>query len=545
MITQQNNNFCLGNCSPKQIINFNIAIDKISEICVFDNCNNEYDRNSLLFAYSLDNVCWSCYMSYDEILTNTVDLNTDFYIRIKLGGVIGKVKLNCEIFNDYTVSLAAGFEFTACDTTNKNTNLYNPYINMDCAISLYQQLTENVACMLGIPIYYFKLKPEENSKDLTFKEYTLMNIDSVKQIKMIIQDNQMPSSKPEFGDWAIDFQTDWETEISKGMFATAFGNTAQPMEGDLIYVPMMKRMWMVNGAYEEKKDAFMWNATTFKLTLVKYQERGSVELGEVQDFVDSLVKNKYDDLFEGDDIGSSTENLPIQDSYRHDNLYPVFESDSLRKYVSDINMEIKQVNYYQRNVLVGDCAYYNSTTVKTDNIVYQKQYCGEDGVLSFIITPSAGIYENKLFEIGTIIIYIKQSNNKCEISIPSTDKKIFISCETHFVYIRWNRMLNIVELNIAKYIHLDMPVYKLQPHHYYFDIDNVKSVVGKYNEEFIQEKRKDVIMYVPYGSITNIKLFDTDNDNITELLQMYPTNNNLIINDTARKLINLSGLSMK
>ena len=62
--------------------------------------------------------------------------------------------------------------------------------------------------------------------------------------------------------------------------------------------------------------------------------------------------------------------------------------------------------------------------------------------------------------------------------------------------------------------------------------------------EFIQEKRKDVIMYVPYGSITNIKLFDTDNDNITELLQMYPTNNNLIINDTARKLINLSGLNM-
>jgi hypothetical protein len=82
---------------------------------------------------------------------------------------------------------------------------------------------------------------------------------------MIIQDNQMPSSKPEFGDWAIDFQTDWETEISKGMFATAFGNTAQPMEGDLIYVPMMKRMWMVNGAYEEKKDAFsLLNSTHLK-----------------------------------------------------------------------------------------------------------------------------------------------------------------------------------------------------------------------------------------------------------------------------------------
>ena len=52
-------------------------------------------------------------------------------------------------------------------------------------------------------------------------------------------------------------------------------------------------------------------------------------------------------------------------------------------------------------------------------------------------------------------------------------------------------------------------------------------------------------MYVPYGSITNIKLFDTDNDNITELLQMYPTNSNLIINDTARKLVGLDGLKIR
>ena len=127
--------------------------------------------------------------------------------------------------------------------------------------------------MTGIPCYYIKLNPDVNSKDMTFKEYTLFGVEAIKQLKIIIADNQMPSSKPEFNDWGIDFQADWETEITKGSFATAFGPTAQPMEGDLIYIPMMKRMWMVNGAYEEKKDAFMWIATTFKLSLVKYQEK--------------------------------------------------------------------------------------------------------------------------------------------------------------------------------------------------------------------------------------------------------------------------------
>jgi hypothetical protein len=84
----------------------------------------------------------------------------------------------------------------------------------------------------------------------------------------------------------------------------------------------------------------------------------------------------------------------------------------------------------------------------------------------------------------------------------------------------------------------------LKSFHHYFDIDNIKTVVSKYDIEFIQDTRTDLITYIPYGSITNIKLFDAYNDNISEILQMLPTNNNLIINDTARKLINLNGLSM-
>jgi hypothetical protein len=546
MITLQQNTSCLGACNPKQIINFNIGIDSVSQICVFNNCGDEYDTELLHYAYSVDNVCWSCYMSYKDILTNTVDINTDFYLRIKVPGIIGGVNLNCEKFTDYSVSLAQGFEFSACEP-NKNQNLFNPYINMDCAISMYQQLTENVACMFGIPIYYFKLKPEPSSKDVTFKEYTLMNVDSVKQIKMIIMDNQMPSSKPEFGDWAIDFQSDWETEIAKGMFATAFGNTAQPMEGDLIYVPMMKRMWMVDSSYEEKKDAFMWNATTFKLSLVKYQEKGSVDLGDMEELVDSFVKNKYDDLFgEDDNVGAGTENLPVSSAYLPNNLYPVFESDSLRKYVTDVNIEVKQSSYYQRSALISDLEYYNSSTITKHLIVYQKQYCGEDGTLSFIINPHKGYFENKLIELGNVCITIEQNNSNCILRIPSIDKLVLtISNEPHFVFLRWNRMLNTIEFSAARYTHVDnIPEYKLKSFHHYFDIDNIKTVVSKYDIEFIQDTRTDLITYIPYGSITNIKLFDAYNDNISEILQMLPTNNNLIINDTARKLINLNGLSM-
>ena len=260
----------LCGCAPKQIITFNIPINfnQLSSIKIIDDCDKEYILDDLSYAYSVDNICWSCYISYSDILRNVVDIKSDFYLRIKIGGPIKFIQIDNSLYTDYSTQLDSAFNFTYCDSS---TNMYNPYANMSCAMDLNRQMSDLVCCMFGIPIIYFKLNPSENSKDITFKEYTLMNVEAPKNIKLIVADGQMPSSKPEFSDFGFDFSTDWETEIGKTMFATAFGNTAQPMEGDFIWVPMMKRMWQVTGAYEEKKDALMWNATTFKVSLAKYE----------------------------------------------------------------------------------------------------------------------------------------------------------------------------------------------------------------------------------------------------------------------------------
>ena len=82
------NTSCLGSCNPPQIINFNLAINDISLIEIYNDCDCIYNTNELEYAYSLDNLCWSCYMSYDEALTNTIDINSDFYLRIKIKGIM-------------------------------------------------------------------------------------------------------------------------------------------------------------------------------------------------------------------------------------------------------------------------------------------------------------------------------------------------------------------------------------------------------------------------------------------------------------------------
>ena len=202
-------------CKPPQIVNLNLAMNDVSKLEVYDECGSIYTE--LKYAYSVDSVCWSCYMSYDEILENTIELVSDFYVRLRVQGNVSKVLIDGEEITDFSTQLESGFNLQSYDI---NSNTWNPYSNIDCSVSLYQQLNESVASISGIPIYYFKVNGVKESADMTFKEYALKSVSSIKQIKLIVSDGQMPSSKPEFADFGLDWQTDWEVEISKSMFAT-------------------------------------------------------------------------------------------------------------------------------------------------------------------------------------------------------------------------------------------------------------------------------------------------------------------------------------
>lgn len=539
-----NNYNCLGGCNPPQEAILTYAINDISKIVINNNCN-AYNTSELQYSYSIDGLCWSCYMSYDDCLANTIELDSDFYLKIKVNGIV------CNILNDgnsvdYTTQLVQGFNFTS----EESSNLYNPYANLDSALELQQQLAENVSNIVGIPIYYFKLKPEANSKDLTFKEYTLMNVDSVKQIKMIVQDGTMPSSKPEFAEWGMDFQNDWEPEITKQSFATAFGINAQPMEGDFIYVPMMKRMWMVNGAYEEKNGNLMWQATTFKVMLSKYQEKGSVDLGDTESMVNSLVKNKYEDLFGSDnqstlDSGEASTESP---RYAANNLYPVFESDATRKFMTCDSIEIENNNLYYKGTLISDSKYAFLRNDIESQIIYQNKFCGGECSCSFILTPNIGFYEGEIVNIGGIKIMISQSDingkNTLYLNIDQNCKIELDFNQTYICIFRFSKCMNLVDFNAYKYVYNEqLPLYKLQNIHYWFDMNKpISSYTGKFNIEYFIKDKSDVYISNYYGTITNFKLFDVYTDNLMDLLQMYPTHQHLIINDTARKIVGRPGV---
>lgn len=538
------NTISLGVCNPAQLINLNIAVNDFSLLEIY-NGDTLLNNEELEWSYSMDSVVWSCWMSYDKAGNNLFDLETDYFIRAKVNSPITKVVYNGIETNDYSTSLAKCFEF---DNYIENPNQYNPYANTEYAMGLYQQLTETVNSIVGIPIYYFKLAPNVGSKDITFKEYTLMDVESVKQIKLIVNENQMPSSKPEFSEWGFDFSTDWETEISKTMFASAFGINAHPMEGDLVYIPMMKRMWMVNGAYEEKNEAFMWQTTTFKVALVKYQEKGSVDLGDTEEFINTLVANKYDDLFGNDENRQSGQETVECPEYAAMPIYPVFESDAVRKYVSmsegyfNLNSKLISAPKYNKGIVIAENMYDWTNVLNECIIAYQTPFIGTDGTLSFIITTGNKNCEGKLFNVGNIEININITPRKTTLSVFDILNLEIESNQTYLVYIRWSKSMNLLEMSAIHYTYpSNIPLYNLQNYHYRLDLNNVKTSVTKYDIELEQCEKKDVITYSFDGKITNIKVYDRYIDNVSELIQMYPTNQHLLINDTARKFVELPG----
>ena len=546
-------NSCLGACSPIQILNIEMAVNDGADVKIFDKCDNPYDVTQLKYSYSTDGLCWSCYMSYDELVENTVNDISDFFIRIKVPGEITTVNVNGEDTTDYTTSLDTEFSLNSyCDSAN-----YSPYSNVDGALALQQSLSDQVACMIGIPIYYFKANGQKGSADMTFKEYALKSIESVKQIKLIVGDGTMPSSKPEFSELGLDWQTDWQTEISKSQFATAFGMTAQPMEGDLIYIPLMKRMWMVNEAYDERNGAFMWQSTTWQVFLTKYQADASMDLNDHEDFVNELVKNKYDDLFgDTEPLDSGQESVGLT-TVRPANMYSVYKSDSTRKEMTCDSIDFVSSTLYHKGTLIADNFYSFASDLKTafvdgfppTIITYQRPYCGDSASISFIIKVHPGhVHECDLFTIGHNKIQLKQGPQQTEISCSLVEGKTLTieNDKWFFICIRWSKQLRTFDMTAAVYTYPEnIPLYKLSNYHYYFDVDHAQTVIGKWNTEFTLDSKHEFVLNGFYGNIANIKLMDVYNQNTSEMMMQYPTNSHLLINDTARPLVGLLGTEQK
>ena len=538
-------------CIIKRIITLKEAI-QYTNIKVFDPTKEV--TNESLYSWSTDGVCWTGWTNLDNYNNICSKLEGDFYLRILIYGGFDKLMLGDSYTKCYNICLDSSTDFLQ-DFCGQE-NLFQPYSNLDCALELQQQLADSVVCMFGIPIYYFRVNPINGATDYTFKEHYLHQIESVKQLKLMIADGQMPSSNPKLTEMDFDWEIDWETEISKTQFATAFGDTAYPKTGDFIYIPMMKRMWEVNAAYDEKNEGLMWRSTTWKLALVKYSESTNVDNNNFDDIIDNLTQT-YEEVFgevERNEQMRETGASPLSTPpFAATNLYDIFMEDSVRK------------QYTKQDITIADKQYNNKATVVARNIykpknengciTYQKPICGDSGTLMFIIETGGfldGELKRDIVNFGEVQVSMSFNMNTEKFGILFNNLKYeeLEQFKSYLVVINWNRSNYSSELHIYNYVHReDLPIYRLRPEMYWFDFENpVCSLVGMYNNDFDMRNKLECKIHPYPFMMTNIKYYNAVLDNveiIKESVKYTTKHENCVINDIARPIILNHGYAVK
>ena len=535
-------------CGLKRIIQLSGAI-QYGDIRVISNQTDI--TKSCEYAWSYDGVCWINWTNIESYHQICKMMESDFYFRIRISNHFDTIIVNGIPTTNYNVCLDS--ESTFLTDFCGDVNLFQPYNNLDCALQLQQQLADSVVCMFGIPVYYFRVNPNKDTADYTFKEYALRHIESVKQLKLMITDGAMPSSNPKLTEFDFDWETDWETEFSKTQFATAFGDDAYPKAGDFLYIPMMKRMWEVNSAYDEKNEGLMWRSTTWKLALVKYTESTNVDSNGYDDLIDNLVQ-QYDVVF-GEVERNERERLvgstPLSSpSFAATNLFDIFMEDAVRKQYTKQDTTILDKTYNHRANVLGRNVY----KFKNENgcVVYQNSICKDSGTLMFIIETGGtlnGELERDILNFGNCQIRIQYSDQKFILRFNDLDQQLD-PFKSYMVFAKWNRDTFSSELCVYEYKHpLDVPVYRVRPEMYWFDFENpICEKISIYNNDWVLRGPLPCKVHSYPLLITNIKYYDVyldKVDSVKESVKYTTKHESCIINDLARPINSGHGYTVK
>lgn len=197
------------------------------------------------------------------------------------------------------------------------------------AVKIWENSSLAVFNRYGWPVIYFKCDPIKESRDVVFKEWSLLEVRECKQLKIVVPDNDFGSGEYQFGEFDIDFSDDITIQISKEMFWAAFGADEQPAEKDFIYFPIEGRMFRVNSMQEKK--GFMRKSFWWEGTLIKWNESDSIIKSEaIQTTINDLTLNFENIGFEQESFEEGVD-ISVPQEYI---TRPVGKNDKVRESVN-------------------------------------------------------------------------------------------------------------------------------------------------------------------------------------------------------------------
>lgn len=172
--------------------------------------------------------------------------------------------------------------------------IYDPY-NLSKPTAMYSEISELGAKMWGHDTQYFRVEPDQRSRDVVLMEYSLYNVKEQGNLKIMVPDNAMPTREFTYDIFGMGFE-DFEIHITKGQMEQAFGAGIHPRPRDYMYIPIMNRMYEVSSV--SLADEFNQTMTYWRVMLRKYEERTSSIVDE-NTAEGQAIEQQLDDLYTG------------------------------------------------------------------------------------------------------------------------------------------------------------------------------------------------------------------------------------------------------
>ena len=267
------------------------------------------------FSWSFDNRSFSAYEdltnpdNYLLITVPTPEVWTKFRYTLDTGSpvTINSIALDTTnytvpspparpnpVFNAYRIGNVKGTMFL-------NSFNYNPYAVGE-VIQMVQGLSTIINQQFGIESNYYRATVNDFGTDVILREYALQNVQPAECVKIVVPENELPDANYNFSPFGVDFSgIPFEVHIDKKYFESIFGEGAKPQKRDIVYFPLMDKIYEVMDSYLSRN--FMQTQLFYKVALFKWSPR------KTNVIVPSTVLDADNPLLNLDNIAKNTKNL--------------------------------------------------------------------------------------------------------------------------------------------------------------------------------------------------------------------------------------------
>ncbi len=155
----------------------------------------------------------------------------------------------------------------------EHTETFKPYAGQEGMIELQNTMVDDILRMFGHNFIWFKVATDAVNE--TFKSIEELSVHSVKELKVLVPDNDFKDNALVYSEWGVEYDESLELHIPLEEFERKFGPGMRPQAFDYFVIPELNRIYEVTSSHAKRE--FMHQAVYYTVTAKKYKHRPDID----------------------------------------------------------------------------------------------------------------------------------------------------------------------------------------------------------------------------------------------------------------------------